>query len=78
MHKNLPICWVHSVKRFNDFIQSAVDGRRQGDENAISCVVAEMMRLLANSSSGFQIVDRSRHSVTEHLNDEKTHAANNT
>ena len=37
-------------KCFNNFIQSAVDTRRQGDENPISSVVAETMKLLANSS----------------------------
>ena len=35
------------------------------------------MKLLANSSYGFQIVDRSRHTVTKHLSDEKTHAVIN-
>ena len=34
------------------------------------------MKLLANSSYGYQIMDRSRHSVTKYLTDEKTHAAN--
>ena len=35
------------------------------------------MKLLANSSYGYQIMDRSRHTVTKYLTDEKTHAANN-
>ena len=35
------------------------------------------MNLLANSSYGYQIMDRSRHTVTKYLNDEKTHAAIN-
>ena len=35
------------------------------------------MSLLANSSYGFQIMDRSRHTVTKYLTDEKTHATNN-
>ena len=33
------------------------------------------MKLLANSSDGYQIMDRSRHTVTKYLTDEKTHAA---
>ena len=33
------------------------------------------MKLLANSFYGYQIIDRSRHTVTKYLNDEKTHAA---
>ena len=66
------------VKCFNKFVQSAVDARREGDENANSSVVAETRKLLANSSYGYQIMDRSRHTVTKHLNDEKTHGAINT
>ena len=46
---------------FNTFVQSAVDARRQGDEYPNSSVVAETMKLLANSSYGYQIMDRSRH-----------------
>ena len=64
-------------KCFNSFVQSAVDARRQGDENPNSSVVAETMKLLANSSYGYQIMDRSRHTVTKYLTDEKTHAAIN-
>ena len=58
-------------------MQSAVDAIRQGDENPNSSVVAETMKLLANSSYGYQIMDRSRHTVTKYLADEKTHAAIN-
>ena len=36
------------------------------------------MNLLANSSYGYQTMDRSRHTVTNYLNDEKTHGAINT
>ena len=64
-------------KCFNSFVQSAVHAGRQGDENPNSSVVAETMKLLANSSYGYQIVDRSRHTVTKYLNDEKTNAAIN-
>ena len=64
-------------KRFNNFVQSAVDVRRQRDENSNSSVVAETMKLLANSSYGYQIMDRSRHTVTKYLTDEKTHSAIN-
>ena len=64
-------------KCFNSLVQSAVDARRQGDENPNSSVVAEIMKLLANSSYGYQIMYRSRHTVTKYLNDEKTHCAIN-
>ena len=64
-------------KCFSSFVQSAVNAGRQGDENPNSSVVAETMKLLANSSYGYQITDRSRHTVTKYLNDEKTHSAIN-
>ena len=35
------------------------------------------MKLLANSSYGYQIMDRSRHTITKYLNDEKAHKAIN-
>ena len=60
------------MKRFNKFVQSAVNARRQGDENTILT-----MKLLANSSYGYQAMDSSRHTVTEYLNDGTTHAAVN-
>ena len=66
------------VKCFNKFLQSAVDARREGDENPNSRVVAETMKLLANSSYGYQIMDRSRHTVKKYMSDEKTHGAINT
>ena len=62
-------------KCFNSFVQSAVNARRQGDENPNSSVVAETMKFLANSSYGYEIKDRSRHTVTKYLKDEKTHSA---
>ena len=64
-------------KCFNSFVQSAVDARRKSDENPNSSIVAETMKLLANSFYGYQFMDRSRHTVTKYLSDEKTHAANN-
>ena len=42
-----------------------------------SNVVAETMKLLANSSYGYQIMDSSRHTGTKYLSDEKTHSAIN-
>ena len=64
-------------KCFNNFVQSVVDARREGDENPLSGVVAETIKLLGNSSYGYQIMDRSRHTITKYLNDEKTHKAIN-
>ena len=64
-------------KYFSGFVQSVVDARREGDENPDSSVVAETMKLLGNSSYVYQIMDRSRHTETLYLNDEKTHKAIN-
>ena len=61
----------------NDFGKSVVDARRKGDENLDSSVVAETMKLLGNSSYGYQIMDQSRHTETLYLNEEKTHKAIN-
>ena len=63
------------VKCLNNFVQSAVNGRRQVDESPSSSVDAETTKLLANSSYGYKIVDHSRHSVRRYMNDENTHAA---
>ena len=40
-------------------------------ENLNSSVVAETMKLLANSSYGYQIMDRSRQTVAKYLSDGK-------
>ena len=64
-------------KCFNNFVQIAVDAGRQGDKNPNSSVFAKTMKLLANSSYGYQIIDRSGHNVTKYLTDEKTHSAIN-
>ena len=64
-------------KCFNSFVQSAVEAGRKSDETPIPSVVAETTKLLANSSYSYQIMDKSRHTVTKYLSDEKTHAAIN-
>ena len=64
-------------KCFGNFVQSAMDARQQGDGNPNSTVVVETMKLLANSSYGYQIMDRSRHTVKKYLTDEKTYSAIN-
>ena len=60
------------VECFNKNVQFAVNARREGDKNPNSSVVAESMKLLANSSYGYQIKDRSRHTVTNYLRDKET------
>ena len=54
-----------------------MNARREGDENPNSIVVTETMKLLADSSYGYQIMHRSRHTVTKYLTDEKAHGAIN-
>ena len=65
------------MERFNNFAQSAVNARREGDENPNSSIVAETMKLPANSSYGYQIINRRQHTVTKYLSDGKTHRAIN-
>ena len=43
-------------KLFNSFVQSVVDARRAGDESPSAGVVSETMKLLGNSSYGYQIM----------------------
>ena len=60
---------------FSKFVQSVVDARREEDGNPLSGVVAETMKLLGNSSYGYQTMERSRHPIKKYLNDEKTKKA---
>ena len=57
-------------------MKSAVNARKQGDENPNSSVAAETMKLLANSSYGYQIMNWSRHTVKKYFTDTK-HPFNN-
>ena len=52
-------------KCFNSFVQAAVDARRKSGKNPNSSVVAETMKLLANSCFGYQIMDQSRNTVSK-------------
>ena len=52
---------------FETFVQNIVDARREGDQNKESTVVAETMKLIGNSSYGYQIMDRSRHTNTKYV-----------
>ena len=58
-------------KLFKSIVQSAVDAGRADDENPCG-VVAETMKLLGNNSYGYQIMDRSKHTMTKYLGDKKT------
>ena len=66
-----------ALKCFNNFVQSAVNTGSERDENPNCRVVAETRKLLANSSYGNQILDRSQHTVTKYVSDEKTTGAIN-
>ena len=65
------------VKWFSDVLKSADVARRKRDEILYSSVVAEATKWLANSFSGWQIMDRSPHAVTKKLKDGMTHEAFN-
>ena len=64
-----------SNKCFNSFVQSAVDTKRQGEENPKTNVVAGTTKLLDSNSCGYQIMYRTRHTVMKYFTDAKTHAA---
>ena len=49
----------------------------RGVKMQIPVFIAANMKLLTNSSYGYQIMDCSRHTVTKYLTDEETHSANN-
>ena len=59
------------------FVKSVVEARRLGDQNKNSTVVAETMKLLSDSSYGYQIMDRSKHTETKYLDEKKTNRAIN-
>ena len=59
------------MKCFNDFDHSAVNARREEDENPNFSVVAKTRKLPGNSCYTNQIMDRSRHTVTNYLSDGK-------
>ena len=52
---------------FQSFVQNVVDARHEGDRNKDSTDVAETMKLIGNSSYGYQIMDRSRHTNTKYV-----------
>jgi hypothetical protein len=55
---------------FKEFVNNMVEARRKGDENPQSGVVAETMKLISNSSYGYQIMDRCRHSETRYVKED--------
>ena len=46
-----PFVEYFPVESLNKFVQSAANARREGDENPKSSVVAETMKVLANTST---------------------------
>ena len=66
---------ISSKNASNKFFQPVVDARREGDENPLSCVVLETLKLLVISLYSYQVMNRSRHTITKCLNHEKLHKA---
>ena len=64
---------MYCKERFQQFF-TANSGRQKHGQNPNSSVVAETEKLLFISSYSYQIMDRSRHTVTKHYSDWKTHA----
>ena len=63
------------MKCFNKIVQSAVNVRRERKGNPTSGVLVEKMTLLVNSSYGYQVLVRSRHTATNCFSYEKLHGA---
>ena len=61
--------FLHCTPRrcFQFFVQNVVDAHREGDGNKESAVIAETMKLIGNSSYGYQIMYRSRHTNTKYV-----------
>ena len=55
------------TKCFNNFLQSAVNARGEGDLISTSGIVGGSMNLLANSCVCYHITDRSQPTVTRYL-----------
>ena len=66
--------FVHYTPRnfFNSFVQSVVDARCAEDENTLSGVVNNKMKLLGNSSYGYQTMTRFKYIMTKYLGAGKT------
>ena len=66
-------------KLFNSIVQTVIDARWKSDEVPNLTVVAETMKLLANSSYGYQMMDWNWHTVTKYEVPQwqKTHVAVN-
>ena len=71
--------FVHSnpVNCLNKIVQSGVSAHCQEEQNSNPSFVVENLMLLGNSSYDRQIKDRSRHSVTRYMNNEKIHSVLN-
>ena len=52
-------------KCFNSLINSSVNARRQTDESSLLSILAETMKRLANCSNWCEMMDLSRHTMTE-------------
>ena len=66
---------MHSKKVFQQLCTVNSRRKRQDDENLNSSVIAKIIKLLADNYYDFQIMDRSRRTVTKYLRHEKTHLA---
>ena len=54
-------------RSFETFFQIVVDSRREGYQNKEPTGVAETMKQIGNSSYGYQIIHRSRHTNTKYV-----------
>ena len=78
MHQNLSLRSVQTQKNASTILSRWLLMLEELEMKILeSSVAAETMKLLENTSCGYQIMDRSRHTETKYLNDKKTHKAIN-
>ena len=63
------------MKCFNNYFHFSVTAGKERDEISKSKILAETLKIVANSSHGYQNMDRGRPTVTNYLSDAKTHGA---
>lgn len=76
LEKGIKITRIHGyvkcegVPLFKDFIEEGVAARREGDVSKDKAIIADMMKLVLNSSYGKTIINKNKHSSTIFTMDE--------
>ena len=74
---SLSLCAIRSNEVLQQFCSARSECHKTGRWESKYSVVVETIKLLANNSYGYQIMDRCRHTVANYLSDKKTRVAIN-